>query len=298
MAQRVHRHIGRIEPDGGDDLVYLAMIVLARIVTPRAAVALQEQRRIVGTAFRRRFQLGCQLHGDRHRIAFGLFRAPVSAAAFGGLRHHQFRPHRMIVQILDAQTHGLARSCAGYRQRIGQQPELMIKPIGDADEFAHLVVRDDDVARLLRIRQIGKSDFPCLPVLNALVVLRSPIPTRRTGNGQSRLMVAGAIVPSRPSRHFFSSVAASNATGFDNSTLVRCRRGHVGVVGVGTARRQIAPVVLQRAVHGDRCGVGAAVLAARQLLRGSCASKNVSTFLPLAPRSRRPAAMALVQYAP
>ena len=49
----VHRHIGRIEPDGGDDLVDLAMIVLARILIPRAAVALQQQRRIVGTALRR-----------------------------------------------------------------------------------------------------------------------------------------------------------------------------------------------------------------------------------------------------
>ena len=48
--------IGRIEPDGGDDLVHLAMIVLARIFVPRAAVALQQQRRIVGTALRRRFQ--------------------------------------------------------------------------------------------------------------------------------------------------------------------------------------------------------------------------------------------------
>ena len=39
-------------------------------------------------------------------------------------------------------------------------------------------------------------------------------------------MVDGAIVPRRLSRHFFSSVAASNATGFDSSTLVRCTRGH------------------------------------------------------------------------
>ena len=68
----------------------------------------------------------------------------------------------MIVQILDAQPRGLARSCAGDRQRIGQQPELMIEPIGAGDEFAYLVVRQDDVARLLRIRQTGKPDFPCL----------------------------------------------------------------------------------------------------------------------------------------
>ena len=39
-------------------------------------------------------------------------------------------------------------------------------------------------------------------------------------------MVDGAIVPSRPSRHFFNSVDASSATGFDSSALVRCTRGH------------------------------------------------------------------------
>ncbi len=78
----------------------------------------------------------------------------------------------MIVQILDAQPDGLARTCASDRQRIGQQPELMIEPVGGGDEFAHLVVRENDVARFLRIRQTGKPDFPSVPVLNALVVLR------------------------------------------------------------------------------------------------------------------------------
>ena len=53
MSKRVRRHYRRIQPDGGDDLVYLAMIILARIFIPGAAVALQQQRRIVGTA------LGC-----------------------------------------------------------------------------------------------------------------------------------------------------------------------------------------------------------------------------------------------
>ena len=78
----------------------------------------------------------------------------------------------MIVQILDAQPNRLAWTCAGDRQRIGQQPELMIERVGAGDEFAHLVVGQNDVARFLRIRQIGKSDFPGFAVLNALVVLR------------------------------------------------------------------------------------------------------------------------------
>ena len=56
-----------------------------------------------GRASSRLFQPGRQLHGDRHRIALGLLRAAISAAALGRLRHHQLWPHRMIVQILDAE---------------------------------------------------------------------------------------------------------------------------------------------------------------------------------------------------
>ena len=59
MSQAVHRHLGRIEPDGGDGVVDLAMIILARILIPRAAVALQQQRRAFQTASRSSFQLGC-----------------------------------------------------------------------------------------------------------------------------------------------------------------------------------------------------------------------------------------------
>ena len=78
----------------------------------------------------------------------------------------------MIVQIFDAQTHGLARTRARHRQRIGEQPELVIDAVGGGDELAHRVVGQDDVACFLRIRQTGQSDFPRLPVLNALVMLR------------------------------------------------------------------------------------------------------------------------------
>ena len=41
----------------------------------------------------------------------------------------------------------------------------------------------------------------------------------------------------------------------------------LGVVWVRIPRDQIAPVVLERAIDRDRCGVGAAVLTACQLLR-------------------------------
>src|SRR6516162_3568754 len=47
----------------------------------------------------------------------------------------------------------------------------MIEAIGGGDQFAYLVVRDDDVARLPRIRQTGQTDFPRLPVLNPLVMM-------------------------------------------------------------------------------------------------------------------------------
>src|SRR3954454_11743803 len=46
---------------------------------------------------------------------------------------------------------------------------------------------------------------------------------------QSRLMVDNAIVPSRPSRHFFNSTLVSSATGLLSSTLVRCRRGQLAL---------------------------------------------------------------------
>ena len=39
------------------------------------------------------------------------------------------------------------------------------------------------------------------------------------------ITVDGAILPSRLSRHFFSSCALSNCTGLASSTLVRCTRG-------------------------------------------------------------------------
>ena len=72
MPERIHRRV-RIGANGGDDLLDLAMIACARIVGPRAAVALQQQRRMVGTALGRRSQPGRQLHGDRHRIALRSF---------------------------------------------------------------------------------------------------------------------------------------------------------------------------------------------------------------------------------
>ena len=146
----------------------------------------------------------------------------------------------MIVQILDAEPDGLARPRASDRQRIGQQPELMIEAIGGGDEFAHLVVRDDDVARFLRVRQTGKSDFPCVPVLNALVVLR-------------RLLQCGAQAAAEPIDRGRCHRAEQAVAPFlqlgGREQRHRLRQQHagevqarpLGVVGIGLARFQIAP---------------------------------------------------------
>src|SRR5262245_31612495 len=42
--------------------------------------------------------------------------------------------------------------------------------------------------------------------------------------------------------------------------------GRVGIVGVGTARFEVALVVLERAIHGNRSVAGAAIVTTRQLL--------------------------------
>jgi hypothetical protein len=104
------------------------------------------------------------------------------------------------------------------------QAELMIKRIGAGDELVDLLVRNDHVARLLRIGQSSETYFPCVTVLDPLIMLRASTSAAQTQR-QSRLIVAFAIVPSRPSRHCFNSVVASNATGFASRALERCRRG-------------------------------------------------------------------------
>ena len=53
-----------------------------------------------------------------------------------------------------------------------------------------------------------------------------------------------------------------------------------GIVGIGTARDQIGPVGGQRAVDRDRRAVGAAVLAARQLLRSVLRLEEGQDVLP------------------
>ena len=102
----------------------------------------------------------------------------------------------------------------------------MIEVIGGGDKFAHLVVRQNDVAHGMRIGQSRPVQSPRHPGSGCVCRAALPAPARRTGKRQSRLIVDGAIVPSRPSRHFFSSAGLSNATGFDSRVLVRCPRGH------------------------------------------------------------------------
>ena len=143
------------------------------------------------------------------------------------------------MQILDAQPDGLARTCAGDRQRIGQQPELMIEPVGGGDEFAHLVVGEDDVARFLRIRQTGQSDFPRVPVLNALVVLRRQLQrgaqaTAKPVDGGRCHRAEQAVAP------FLQLGGGEQCHRLGQQHAGEMQARPFGVVGIGTARFQIA----------------------------------------------------------
>ena len=62
------------------------MVACARIVAPRAAVALQQQRRVVGTAFAAAFSLAasCGVIGTEYRSVFFTLRfLPPPLADFG-----------------------------------------------------------------------------------------------------------------------------------------------------------------------------------------------------------------------
>ena len=144
------------------------------------------------------------------------------------------------MQIFNTQPDDLARACAGDRQRIGQQPELMIQHISGGDKFVHLIVGKNNVARLLSIRQIGKADFPGVPVLDALIVQR--------GQGQRGAQTATKPIDSGRCHRAEQAVAPL----FQLGSREQCHRlgqqgaGEVyarmlGVVGICIARDQIAP---------------------------------------------------------
>ena len=76
------------------------------------------------------------------------------------------------MQIFNTEADGLARTCASNRQGINQQPQLMIQYVSGGDKFVHFLIRENDVPRLLCIRQASKSDFPGFSILNTLVVMR------------------------------------------------------------------------------------------------------------------------------
>ena len=48
----------------------------------------------------------------------------------------------------------------------------MIVRIGGADECSDFVVRENDIARFLRVRQSGEANFPRVAVSDAIIVLR------------------------------------------------------------------------------------------------------------------------------
>ena len=154
----------------------------------------------------------------------------------------------MIVQILDAEPDGLAWTCASNRQRIGQQPELIIDPVGGGDEFAHLVVGQDDVAGGLRIRQTGQSGFPSIPVLNALVVLcgllqRGAHASDKPVDGRRGHRAQQAVAP------FLQFGGREQCHRLRQQRAGEMHARPFGVVGIGAARYQIGPVGGQRAIR-------------------------------------------------
>ena len=78
----------------------------------------------------------------------------------------------------------MAGTCPSHGQRIDKQTKRRIVTIGSGDEGVNLRVAQHDVARLLRVRQSCKADFPCVAVLDVLVMLR-----RQFEGGASELQV-------------------------------------------------------------------------------------------------------------
>src|SRR5262249_2897249 len=109
-----------IAADGFDDTVNLPVIDGTGIATPWLAVALQEQWFIVSAAFGGGFQSGGELRRDRHADVTVLLLAAVAAATLAASRHPQFRPQRMIVQVLDTEPDRLRRPRAGCRKHIDE----------------------------------------------------------------------------------------------------------------------------------------------------------------------------------
>ena len=129
----------------------------------------------------------------------------------------------MIVQIFDPQTDGLAWTCASDRQRVGQQPELIVDAVGGSDKRAHLVVGEDDVSRFCAFGKL-EARFPKRPGFEFACRVAPPVPVRRSGSDEAidrgwRHGAEQAIAP------VFNSVFVSSATGLLSSTLVRCSRG-------------------------------------------------------------------------
>jgi hypothetical protein len=130
----------------------------------------------------------------------------------------------MIVQILDAQSDGLARPRASDRQNVAEQAELVIVGIGGTDEVPHLVVWDDHVAHVLRIRQACKPDFLRLPILNPLVVL----PRQLQGGEQASADAidrGGCDLAEQAVAPLLQLGNGERCTGLASNTGARCTRG-------------------------------------------------------------------------
>ena len=145
----------------------LAIVVGA---APRQAVALQQQRRVGRTSLGRLLQLRGQRRRDRHADALVLACGAVLAAALRATARHRQARLRAAVQVLDQEPRGLRGPRAGRRKHIDEQAELGIVVIARGNQPAHVAIAKDDVAGDGGIRQRLQPGFPCISVLDALVV--------------------------------------------------------------------------------------------------------------------------------
>ena len=137
--------------------------------------------------------------------------------------------------------------------------------VARGDEGVNLGVAQDDVARLLRVRQSGETDFPSVAVLNRWSCCAASSSAAQI-ELQTRLIDAGASLTSRLSRHASALSTRAASPAWRSSVAVKCLRGRC-VVGIRIARDQVGLVVGERAVDRDRrCRLGSGA-AARQLLR-------------------------------
>ena len=125
---------------------------------------LDKQWRISGAAVPAAFSFAARLA----EIGTGAARS----SGRGPLRTRHGEPWRPIVlQVLNLKSRDLTHASASDRADLDQEPERAIDRVGGPDQLKHLIVGEDDVARLAGVRQSRKADPPRVAVGDALVAI-------------------------------------------------------------------------------------------------------------------------------